>query len=52
MYPINSPEVMVPFAQEKVDANGRLTDQKTREKIKEMLESLVAWARKFKSEGK
>ena len=52
MYPINAPEVMVPFAQEKVDANGRLTDQKTREKIKELLESLVAWARKFKSEGK
>ena len=52
MYPINAPEVMVSVAQDKVDANGRLTDQKTREKIKELLESLVAWARKFKSEGK
>jgi len=49
MYPINAPEVMVPFARDKVDANGRLTDQKTREKIKELLESLVAWARRFKS---
>jgi chromate reductase len=51
MYPINQPEVMVPFAQEKIDQNGRVTDQKTREKIKELLESLVIWARKLKSEG-
>ena len=48
MYPINAPEVMVPFAQEKIDANGRVTDEKTREKIKELLESLVAWTRKLK----
>lgn len=52
MYPLNAPEVMVPFAQEKIDANGRVTDQKTREKIKELLERLVVWTRKFKSEGK
>ena len=48
MYPINAPEVMVPFAQEKIDANGRVTDEKTREKIKELLESLVTWTRKLK----
>ena len=47
MYPLNQPEVMVPFAQDKIDPNGRLTDQKTREKIKELLESLVAWTRKL-----
>jgi chromate reductase len=46
MYPLNRPEVMVPFAQEKVDKTGRVTDQKTREKIRELLESLVAWARR------
>jgi chromate reductase len=33
MYPLNQPEVMVPFAQEKIDQNGQVTDQKTREKI-------------------
>ena len=49
MYPINLPEVMVPFAQDKVDANGRVTDAKTKEKIKELLESLVTWTRKLKS---
>jgi chromate reductase len=47
MYPLNQPEVMVPFAQEKVDENGRVTDAKTREKIKELLEALAAWARRF-----
>ena len=52
MHPLNHPEVMVSAAQEKVDPNGRLTDPKTREKIKELLESLVAWTRKLKSEGK
>jgi chromate reductase len=48
MYPLNQPEVMVPFAQEKIDQNGLLTDQKTREKIKELLGALVLWTRKFK----
>lgn len=47
MHPLNQPEVMVPFCADKVDANGRLTDPKTREKIKEMLEALVAWTRKL-----
>ena len=50
MYPMNLPEVMVPFAQEKVDESGKLTDGKTREKIKELLEALVVWARKFKKD--
>ena len=50
MYPLNQPEVMVPFAQEKIDENGRVTDAKTREKIKELLEALVVWARKFKKD--
>lgn len=49
-YPLNQPEVMVPFAQEKIDQNGRLTDQKTREKIKELLEALVLWTRKLKKD--
>jgi chromate reductase len=47
MYPMNPPEVMVPFAQDKIDANGRVTDAKTKEKIKELLESLVTWTRKL-----
>jgi chromate reductase len=48
MLPLNQPEVMVPFAQDKVDGNGRVTDEKTRKKIRELLESLVAWTRRMK----
>lgn len=48
MLPLNQPEVMVSFAQDKVDSNGRMTDEKTRKKIRELLESLVAWTRRTK----
>ena len=47
MYPLNRPEVMVPFAQDKFDDTGRLTDSKTREKIAELLEALIAWTRRL-----
>lgn len=43
VHPVNRPEVMVPFAADKIDAAGRVADQKTREKIKELLESLITW---------
>jgi len=49
MYPINKPEVMVPLAEEKFDENGRLKDDKTRAKIRELLENLVAWTKKLKT---
>jgi hypothetical protein len=39
---------MVPFAQEKIDKDGKVTDQKVREKIRELLENLVAWTRRLK----
>jgi chromate reductase len=48
MFPLNQPEVLVPFAQDKVDGNGRVTDEKTRKKIKELLESLVVWTKRIK----
>lgn len=46
-FALNQPEVMVPFAQDKIDSDGRLTDQKTRELIRQLLENLVAWARRI-----
>jgi chromate reductase len=49
MFPLNQPEVMVPFAQEKIDQTGKVTDQKTKEKIKELVERLVVWTRKLKA---
>ena len=51
MNPVNQPEVMVPLAQEKIDQNGKVTDQKTREKIKELLETLVAWTKRLKGKA-
>jgi len=48
MLPVNQPEVMVPFAQEKIDKDGKLTDQKTRGKLGELLETLVAWTKRLK----
>jgi chromate reductase len=45
---LNKPEVMVPSAHDKIDENGRVTDQTTRQKIRELLEALVTWAGKFK----
>jgi chromate reductase len=48
MYPLNRPELMIPFAQDKIDKEGKVTDQKTREKIRELLESLVVWTNKLK----
>ena len=50
MLPINRPEVMVSSANEKIDKDGRVTDAKTREKIRELLESLVAWTRRLKKD--
>jgi chromate reductase len=46
-FALNHPEVMVPHAQEKVDGDGKVTDQKTRELIAQLLENLVAWARRL-----
>jgi chromate reductase len=47
MYPLNRPEVMVPFANQKINEQGRLTDEPTREFIKKQLEALVSWTRKL-----
>jgi chromate reductase len=47
MHPLNRPEVMMPFAQEHVDENGNLTDETTRQLIRQLLDSLVKWARKL-----
>jgi chromate reductase len=48
MLPLNQPEVMVPLVQDKVDSNGRIIDEKTRSKIRELLQSLVGWTQRMK----
>ena len=49
MRPLNRPEVMMPFAQDNVDANGNVTNEQTRQLIRELLETLVQWTRKLKN---
>jgi chromate reductase len=49
-HPINAPEVIVNFAHEKIDENGRVIDKDTREKIRQLLENLVAWTRRLRKE--
>lgn len=50
MHSLNRPEVMVPFTDDTIDEKGRVTDDKTREKIRELLESLVDWTKKLKEQ--
>jgi chromate reductase len=50
MYPLNRPEVMVTFAESKIDQNGVLIDQKTKEQIGKLLINLVDWTRKLQNE--
>ena len=47
-FPLNRPEVMVPFAESKFDETGRLKDEKTSEKIRELIAELVLWINKLK----
>ena len=41
MHPLNKPEVMIGMVQEKLDENGELKDEKTKEIIKSMLVNLI-----------
>ena len=50
MHPVDTPEVIVTFAGKKIDEKGRAIDGETREKIRELLESLIAWTRRLRKE--
>ena len=52
MHPVNRPEVMMPYAQDNVDANGNVTNEQTRKLIRELLESLVRWTEQLREEPK
>lgn len=47
MYPLNQPEVMIANAAERFDAQGNLTDDKTRTFIQKLLVNLVEWTRRL-----
>ena len=50
MHPLNRPEVMVPYAQERIK-DGKVTDPVTRDLVKQLLEGLVAWTNRLRHGG-
>ena len=47
MCPINQPEVMIGNAAERFDAQGNLTDETTKDFIRQLLHNLVDWTRRI-----
>jgi chromate reductase len=47
MFPVNQPEVMIANASERFDAEGNLTDETTKDFIRQLLQSLVKWTRQI-----
>jgi len=52
MLPLNKPEVYVTRAAEKFDAQGRLIDEPTRQRVRELLAALRDWTRRLRGETK
>lgn len=48
MYPLNRPEFMLNVTPEKINEKREITDEKTKEKISEMMRALVDWTNKMK----
>jgi len=48
MYPINGPEVILSFSQDKFDANGKLTDENTKKFLRDLLQNLADWTRRLR----
>jgi chromate reductase len=49
MHALVRPEVIVNFADKKIDKNGRVTDEETRKRIRELLEALITWTRRLQN---
>src|SRR5688500_4399160 len=50
MFPINQPEVMIGNAADRFDAQGNLTDETTKEFIRQLLQNLVGWTQRIAEE--
>ena len=50
MFPVNQPEVMIANASDRFDAQGNLTDDATKEFIRQLLQSLVDWTTRIRQE--
>jgi chromate reductase len=50
MFPVNQPEVMIGNASQHFDAQGNLTNDATKEFIRQLLQNLVDWTRRISVE--
>ncbi|HOJ43427.1 MAG TPA: NAD(P)H-dependent oxidoreductase [Syntrophorhabdaceae bacterium] len=48
LYVLNQPEVMVSYAESKFDGEGKLIDDLTRNRLKDLLMELINWTKKIK----
>ncbi len=48
MYPVNQPEVMIADASRRFDEKGNLTDPRTQQLIRKLLEGLADWTKKLR----
>jgi chromate reductase len=48
MHPINHPEVMLSNAQQHIDENGKVINEKTCALIRQLIEELVRWTKRLK----
>ena len=51
MYPINQPQLLVARAQEKFDSASKLTDEKLRGRLRDLLLALVEWTKRLRPDG-
>ncbi len=51
MHPVNGPEVIVTFAQNKFDANGNLIDENTSKFLKQLLQNLTNWTMRLRDKS-
>ena len=49
MFPINGPEVIVTFAQDKFDTQGKLIDESTQMFLRQLIQNLINWTRRLKT---
>jgi hypothetical protein len=49
MYPLNRPEVMIPYCEDKIDQSGRVTDGHTRDRIRQLLQAFLAWTHRLRA---
>jgi chromate reductase len=47
IHSLNHPEVMMSFAKGNVDTQGNVTNEQTKQPLRELLEALVRWTRKL-----